>query len=123
MSYGIRLGVKVEGLDVIAVIDLPKYDSPTYNLGNLFRECTGWDFRQGEWYRVSEVLPKIEHGISELRINPDKYRHLEPDNGWGTIGSALETLESLSKCIDDNIGVSDWGKWQEIPAEFLWVRW
>lgn len=123
MSYDIRLGVKVEGLDLIAVIDEPEYSSPTYNIGNLFRECTGWDFRQGEWYRVSEVRPKIQRGIAELTDNPDKYKHLEPDNGWGTVDSALRTLESLEECIADNIGESSWGKWQELPPEHLWVRW
>jgi hypothetical protein len=123
MSYDIRIGVKVEGLDIIAVIDEPEYSSPTYNVGKIFRKCMGWDFKQGEWYNVKDVMPKIQHGISELRMNPKKYKHLEPDNGWGDVGTALEALESLSKCIAENTGESYWGKWQEIPAEYLWLRW
>lgn len=123
MSYDLRIGVKVEGLDVIAVIDEPEYDSPTYNLGDMFRKCTGWDFEQGKWYNVKEVRPKIRHGIEELKNSPKKYKRLEPKNGWGSIGAALEALESLEKCIAENIGESFWGKWQEIPEEHLWVRW
>ena len=47
MSYDIRLGVKVEGGDnLFAVIAEPRLDSPTYNLGTMFRECTSWDFEQ-----------------------------------------------------------------------------
>lgn len=123
MSYDIRLGVKVEGLDVIAVIDEPEYSSPTYNIGKMLRACTGWNFEQGKWYRVSEVWPMIEHGISELHINGAKYKEYDSPNGWGNTSSAMEALESLSKCIRENIGQSDWGKWQVIPADHLWVRW
>lgn len=123
MSYDIRLGVKVEGLDVIAVIDEPSYSSPTYNIGDLFRACTGWNFEQGEWYKVSEVWPLIEHGISELRMHPRKYKQFNSPNGWGDTSSALEALESLSKCIRENVGEPYVYKWQSIPAEHLWVRW
>lgn len=123
MSYDIRIGVKVEGTDIIAVIDEPEYSSPTYNIGDMFRACTGWDFEQGEWYRVSEVWPKIEHGITELRMHPGKYRKYNASNGWGDTSSALEALESLSKCISENVGEAYQYKWQSIPAEHLWVRW
>ena len=67
MSYDIRIGVRVEGAPgCYAVIAEPEYSSPTYNIGDMFRACTGWNFEQGEWYKVSEVLPLIQHGISEL---------------------------------------------------------
>lgn len=62
MSYDIRLAVRVEGAPVnedgeplYAVIGTPEYDSPTYNLGDMFRACTGWDFKQGKFYRVSHT--------------------------------------------------------------------
>ena len=123
MSYDIRIGVKVEGTDIIAVIDEPEYSSPTYNIGDMLRKCMDWDFEQGEWYLISYVWPKIEHGISELRMNPKKYKKYNSPNGWGDTSSALEALESLSKCIRENIGEPYEYKWQSIPAEHLWVRW
>lgn len=39
MSYDIRICVKVEGIDKYADIARPEYDSPTYNLGEMFRSC------------------------------------------------------------------------------------
>lgn len=72
MSYDLRIAVKVKDTDIYAVIAEPEYSSPTYNIGKMFRKATGWDFTQGEWYKVSEVLPLIEHGIHELRYNEDK---------------------------------------------------
>ena len=120
MSYDLRLGVKVEGTDIIAVIAEPEYSSPTYNLSKMFRACMDWDYKQGEWYNVKEVLPHIERGIHELKFNSKAYKKYNPDNGWGDVGSALEALESLAKCIaEQNNGWT----WQDIPPEHLWMRW
>lgn len=123
MGYDLRIGVKVEGLDLIAVIDEPECSSPTYNLAEMFRSCTGWDFECGKWYNVKEVRTKIRKGIDELKNNWKKYKQFEPENGWGDINSALEALESLEKCIADNVGETSWARWQEIPEENLWVSW
>lgn len=122
MSYDIRFGVKVAGADDLFVeIGRPPYDSPTYNLGTMFRKCTGWDFSQGKWYNVAEVLPLIQHGINELKFNPGEYRQYNAPNGWGTVESALEALQSLEDGIR-RMTVSD-GWTEVIPPEFLYVKW
>lgn len=121
MSYDIRLGVKVEGADIIAVIAEPEYSSPTYNLGDMFRACTGWDFKQGKWYNAAEVFPKISNGINELSLHSREYRKYEPTNGWGTVGSALDVLLSLARRLSEltNDSMTD----PAIPLEHLWIRW
>lgn len=121
MSYDIRLGVKVEGVDIIAVIDEPAFSSPTYNLGDMFRKCMDWDFEQGKWYKVSDVWKKINHGIGELKMHKAKYRKYEPDNGWGTVEGAINALESLNECIAKTVD-GNWS-WNQIPEEHLWVCW
>lgn len=122
MSYDIRIGVKVDGAeDLYAVIARPEYDSPTYNLGTMFRKCTGWDYKQGEWYYVPKVLPLIEHGIHELRFNEEEYRKYNAPNGWGTTEQALDVLDSLLACIiEQNRGTFTEN---QIPLEFLYVKW
>lgn len=120
MSYDLRIAVKVQDTDIYAVIAEPEYNSPTYNIGEMFRKATGWDFEQGEWYKVSEVLPLIEHGIHELRYNEDYYRQYDSPNGWGNTQSARKALESLSKCIEEQ--TNGWA-WQKIPLEHLYVAW
>jgi len=115
MSYDIRLGVKVEGLDQIVEIGEPELSSPTYNLGTMFRACTGWNYKQGEYYRCSDVIDKIEHGIRELRTRPSAYKVLEPSNGWGSLDGALRVLESMRDCIYERA--------EDIPIEHLWIAW
>lgn len=115
MSYDLRISVRVHGTDLHAVIATPEYDCPTYNLGDMFRASTGWDFKQSEWYPCVEVFDNITRGIQELTDQPDKYRQYEPDNGWGTIEQAIRDLKSLKNCICEQA--------EEIPLEHLYVAW
>lgn len=122
MSYDLRIGVKVEGADgLIAVIAEPELSDPTYNIGKMLRTAMDWDFHQSTWYRVSDVFPRIECGIRELRNNPQKYKKYEPRNGWGNTESALNALLSLRDCIKENAeGIVTW---QAIPLECMYVAW
>lgn len=122
MSYDIRFGVKVEGMNgYIAVIDEPEYDSPTYNLRDMFVACMDWDYEQGVWYNCAEVLPIIKHGQEELTFHPNKYTKYNAPNGWGTVDSAKKCLDSLVQKIGEIVS-GDWS-WNEIPLEHLWMRW
>lgn len=122
MSYDIRFGVKVAGAkdDVFAVIGRPKYDSPTYNNRDIFVKCMDWDYKQGEWYKLTDIIPKVERGIHELQFNKKAYKKLEPDNGWDGIESSLKCLQSIIQWIsEDNL----WGWNGEIPMDCIYMRW
>ena len=82
-----------------------------------------WDYHQGEWYKISEVLPKIQHGITELTLHPQRYKKLEPENSWGTIGSAIECLRSVVDYFSDNWdGLG--GSWNaDVPIDCIYMRW
>lgn len=122
MSYDLRLAVRVHGADhLYAVIDEPEVRNPTYNLSEMFRACTGWDFEQSKYYNAAEVLPKIQHGINELTINRKEYIKYNDPNGWGTVDGALSALKSLEECIKENVS-GDW-TWNRIPLECLYVAW
>lgn len=115
MSYDLRVAVKVEGCDKYADIAEPEYANPTYNLGDMFRACMGWDYEQGKYYKCDFVMPKVEHGIEELKHNREKYEKYNPSNGWGSIDSAIRDLESLRACIYEQV--------EEIPLNCLYMCW
>lgn len=128
MSYDLRIAVKVAGVpknepDLYVVIAEPDLGDPTYNLGEMFRACTGWDFNQGEFYRVSDVYEKIKRGIYELTYNENKYLPMNPPNGWGSTKSALMALESLKKCIDEIEDPDSWTQWNTVPKALMYVAW
>lgn len=115
MSYDLRVAVKVEGCDEYANIARPEYDSPTYNLSEMFGACMDWDFEQGVYYKCSEYLPKLERGVMELKFHAKDYKKYEPSNGWGTVESAFEALDSWWRCIKEEA--------EYIPLECLYMRW
>lgn len=125
MSYDIRIKVKVEGCDKYVNVGVPEFDSPTYNLRNMFVACMGWDYKQGEHYPAKEVLGKLEKGIEELAVRPENYEQYNPENGWGSIDSAIEALRSARKCIrccaeefdDTDLDISKY------PLECLYFKW
>ena len=123
MSYDLRIAVKVEGApedNKFAIIAEPEFNSPTYNIGEMFRKCMNWDFEQGTFYRVAEVYDNIVRGIKELSENETTYRQYNSPNGWGTTTSALKALKSLKQCIDE---IVDGWNWNQFPKELLWVAW
>ena len=115
MSYDVRIGVKVDGTDIITKIARPELDSPTYNLRDMFVACMDWDYSQGEWYPMTFAIDKITHGLTELICSRKKYQKYNPANGWGNLGNAKDCLESW---IDRVREIEE-----EIPIEHLWFRW
>lgn len=115
MSYDLRVAVKVEGCDKYANIAEPEYANPTYNLGDMFRACMGWNFKQGVYYKCDFAIDRIERGIKNLKRNRAEYEKYNPSNGWGTIDSAIEDLESLRTCIYEQA--------ENIPLKCLYMCW
>ena len=125
MSYDIRWCVETvctnnDGKKFV-VVHTPEYDSPTYNYRKMFVACMGWDYKQGEYYPMAEVLPKLRHGLAQLVKHPEKYRQYEPKNGWGTLNGASKCIESW---IDELTNEDNWDSvchyW---PLDALWWRW
>jgi hypothetical protein len=126
MSYDLRIAVKVEGAEKdneFAIIAEPERNNPTYNLGEMFRACTGWDFKQSEFYKVSDVYQNIVRGIVNLTEHEDEFEKYNPPNGWGTTQSALAALKSLKECIDDIEDPHSWSGWNTFPKELRYVAW
>jgi hypothetical protein len=122
MSYDIRFCVETVHPDSFGdpyvVVHVPEYDSPTYNLRDMFVACMDWEYKQGVYYPMAEVLPKLKRGLAELREHPDQYRKYNPPNGWGD-------LEGARGCLADWIGELEdpWGITHTWPIEHLWWRW
>lgn len=124
MSYDIRFAVKVAGHeDLYAVIGEPEFHSPTYNVADIFRACMGWNYQQGEWYKVTDILPYVRKGLDEITRYPQKYKHLEPDNGYGSVATVRKSLFSIIKWFESDFdGLR--GSWNaDIPLEDIYMRW
>ncbi len=113
MSYEVEIAVKVEGCGKYAKIDSPAFRDPTYNLRDMFVACMNWDYKQGEYYKCSEVFPKIENGLNRLYF--EDFSKYDAPNGWGTTLTAKDFLNGLRRCILENA--------EEIPMDCLYMKW
>lgn len=126
MSYDLQFGVKVDtggAEDLIVPVAEPELSNPTYNLGQLFRACMGWDFEQGEWYPLAGALAYFKRGLEELRSHPGEYRAYEPSNGWGDISSARRVLDGFIHDAYAMADEDDLSMLPTVPIAYLWMRW
>lgn len=98
MSYDVYVGCSRCGSDLIRPCGR---NNMTSNLSKMWSEASAplADF-QGK--QAIDVLPLLQQAIDNLKDDPDYYRQLEPDNGWGDYGGCIEYLERiLAACARD----------------------
>lgn len=71
----------------------------TYNLSPMLRAAgfPGWQESVGTEAEVQpvtakRVIPVFESVLSELRAHPEKFREMNPPNGWGSYEVAVEVF-------------------------------
>jgi hypothetical protein len=81
----------------------------THNLGAMARaagiyECLWHPEKlvEGLDPRASDIVPHLLAGILELLRDPEKYKALNPKNGWGDYEGLLQfAKEVLQACLDN----------------------
>lgn len=85
MSYDICFRVKAENVD--AWVEVGDVDANiTWNVRKIIELSTGlpWINEANNGLCI-DVIPKIRHGLDELRLHPERYKPYEPSNGWGSV--------------------------------------
>lgn len=99
MSYDVSFKVKVEGVDQFVYVG-DDYTNCTSNMGDCIEDVVG--LRPPSWngMKAGELAPLLAEGAAKLKGNPEKYRHYEPDNGWGDVETCAKFLIDVwCECI------------------------
>ncbi len=74
----------------------------TYNVSEMFYDAFGGDGIRGlNGLLGHECQPLLDAAIAKMQAEPEKYRAMNPDNGWGNYEGALELLLTLrSWCVN-----------------------
>lgn len=103
MSYDINWKLRVEDTNLWVKADMP-YDycyNITYNVRDIITQSTGLEWKNEEDNGlVKDVMPHIIDGYKELLCNGAKYKHLEADNGWGTVEGTMKFFKNLIDAWD-----------------------
>ena len=89
MSYDIDLKARIGSSKHFAQIS---DFNMTYNVGKILRETSGYTEWSGSMHEVPilDMYDKFAKGLVELSTNMSKYRHLEPENGWGSCETVIK---------------------------------
>ena len=102
MSYDFSMCVDVggDGLVTLSGYDFLNY---TYNVGAMFKRALAED--DGIWIldgkTGEECLPYLKAAIKSMSENMDKFRLLNPENGWGSAEGALKVLKTLHEWCEE----------------------
>lgn len=93
MSYDISLEIDTGGLEPHSLED--EYWNYTSNCAPMWR-AAGLDLAEFDGKTAAECTPVLHAGCLELGSNPDKYRAMNPENGWGDYSGLMHRLAVLA---------------------------
>lgn len=97
MSWDISLKKK-EMLDV-EVSDIGNY---TYNVSKMYIEAIGQSLSAFHGANAEESIPLLRKCVEEMTSNPEKYKNMNPTNGWGNYEGALDYVQKLLHACEKN---------------------
>lgn len=81
----------------------------TSNTGPMWR-AAGCDLAEFDGKTAAELGPAVARAIAAITIEPEKYRPMEPANGWGTLPSTVRFLvdiwEACTEHPDTTVSIS-----------------
>lgn len=98
MSYDVWLTViQNEAGDETTVIDVGNYTS---NVADMWREALGGERGLADVIEASPVahslVAPLFNAVTAMEIDPETYRAMNPDNGWGDYEGALDYLRRIA---------------------------
>ncbi len=96
-------------LDISLIQDVPTevYEcNVTHNLCAMAEEAglykAIWRPEELDYSRASQLVYPLSRGLTALRADPDKFKELNPENGWGDYDGLVALVEGyLQACIDN----------------------
>lgn len=97
-------------LDIILTAPRPTHvfeRNITHNLGPMAKAAglyeVMWRPEEINVNVAADAIPLLERGLENLVADPDKYKALEPENGWGTYEGLVKFVEAyLEACQRDH---------------------
>jgi hypothetical protein len=80
----------------------------TYNCGPMFDDVLPGGINGLHGLAAPEALERIKVALEKMHANPEKYRAMNPPNGWGDYHGAMTFLHDIkSACLRHPDGTLD----------------
>jgi len=92
MSYDIDIQIDTGTGDLHTIEEVGNYTS---NLAGMWWDAFGYSFADLDGRSCSEAAPLIAAALVKMRdpANFEKYKAMEPSNGWGDMDSAIDFVQ------------------------------
>lgn len=95
MSWDVYAKIDTGGAEPATVGEAGNY---TYNVSQMYYDVLGGDGLRGLHEMVcAEALPLINEACAKMVADPEKYRAMNPPNGWGDYEGALRYLQGIGE--------------------------
>lgn len=89
----------------VEVADVGNY---TCNVSKMYVEAMGVSLSHFNGMNAIDAVELLSKGYTEMIKNPEKYKEMNPENGWGDYEGALEYLKKLlDACVNNPNGTID----------------
>ena len=75
------------------------WDNHTSNCAEMWREA-GCDLAELQGVTAAEALPRLRAAVAAMEAEPERFRPMEPANGWGSYESALDFLRRFADACE-----------------------
>jgi len=74
----------------------------THNLIPMWKKAGVYDaLYNSDGKNPEEFIEVLGRGMHDMRTNPEEYKKLNPENGWGDYEGAIDFLEEFNRaCLD-----------------------
>lgn len=86
------------------IVEPAVYDrNVTHNLAQMageagVYECV-WRPKEHGFLKAQELVTPLQNAIRQMRVDPERFKRLNPSNGWGSYDGLLEVFEEyLAAC-------------------------
>ena len=97
MSGNLYLEIDTGGTEPATIWDR----NYTHNTNRMLR-AAGFGFRDIDGMSAADAVARIEDAIRELKANPDRYREMNPENGWGSYEGILDVLCEFAQACHEH---------------------
>ena len=79
------------------------WENYTHNVVEMWNDAGCYDaLYMSNGMNAKDIIPFLDKAIKSMSENPDDYKKLNPENGWGDYDSALEFLKRVRGMCDAN---------------------
>ena len=92
MGFGVWMEIDAGGEYPARVTESFNYTS---NVSPMWTEAIGTSLRDLKGKTGEEAKPVLVKAICDMAAHPEKYKPMEPDNGWGDYHGAMNFLSRI----------------------------